>query len=221
MGVTSSCGGRANQSRAGSTRKQRPSGTNGRRRTEWRGQLRKDRELKTPAPTRSTAPIVNAPVTKLPLSKVPDRTETITKVPSVLEEAKGSQVTAKISAVKATSNPLKDAAPFGFWVVKKPTQVKGKPTGSGKQKAVDSDTGSGLGVKGSGQNPDVEDAQPPESQGINPDLEAGLQAKDFGKNSQVPEDQAPPPPNVRHISDIPELASLVDEFFGHGLKNML
>ena len=122
--------------------------------------------------------------------------------------------------MKAISNPLEDAAPFGFSVVKKPTQVKGTPTGSRKLKAVDSDTGSALGVKGSGENPDVE-AQPSGSQRIYPDVEASLQAKDFGKNLQVPEDQALPPPNVHHMSDIPESASLVDEFFGHGLKNML
>ena len=230
MGVTSGRGGRWLGARADLKVPEPIEGwVNAETEAEWNEWEKKDRaeravkekvenwkrNVEPPAPPRSTAPIVNAPVTKPPPSKASDRTETTTKVPSVLEEAKGSQAKAKVSVVKATSNPLKDAAPFGFSVVKKPTQVKGKPTGSGKQKAVDSDTGSGLGVKGSGQNPDVDDAQPLVSQRINPDVEVGPHAKDSGKNSQALDDQAPPPPNVRHISDVSELVSLVNELFGH------
>ncbi|KIM49835.1 hypothetical protein M413DRAFT_116695 [Hebeloma cylindrosporum] len=149
------------------------------------------RKVEPPAPTHSAASI---PVLKPP-SKVSDRTEITTKVPSVLEEPNGSQTKAK-----SASNPLKDAAPFGFSVVKKPTQVKGKPIASGKQKAVDSDAG---GFKGSGQNSPAEAAQPPAPQVSDvPDVEAG--------QSQAP--VIPPAPNIRHISDVPEFSFLPPSF---------
>lgn len=224
MGVTSGRGGRWVGARADLKIPEPIEGwVNAETEAEWNEWEKKDRaeravkekvenwkrNVEPPAPKRSAASIVNAPVTKPPPSKVSDRTETTTKVPSVVEEAKGSQTKPIVSVVKAASNPLKDAAPFGFSVVKKPTQVKGKPTASGKQKAVDSDAGSGPGVKGSGQNSD--DAQPPPVP-INPDVEAGLQVKDSGKASEAQGDQAPPS-NIRHISEVPESVSLVNELF--------
>jgi hypothetical protein len=226
MGVTSGRGGRWVGARADLKVPEPIEGwVNAETEAEWNEWEKKDRaeravkekvenwkrNVEPPAPTRSGASISNAPVTKPPPSKVSDRTETTTKVPSVFEEAKASQTNAKVSVVKAAPNPLKDAAPFGFSVVKKPTQVKGKPTASGKQKAVDSDAGSGPGVKGSGQ------AQLPASQRIRgvsdvPDVEAGLQVKDAAKNLQAQDDQAPV---IRHISDVPEFVSLVNKLFGH------
>jgi len=243
MGVTSGRGGRWVGARADLKVPEPIEGwVNAETEAEWNEWEKKDRaeraikekvenwkkKVEPPAP-RSAAPIVNVPATKPPLSKVSDRTETTTKVPSVLEEASGSQTKAKVSVVKAAHNPLKDAAPFGFSVVKKHAQVKGKPTASGKQKAVDSDAGSGLGAKGSGHNSDNKDAQPPAvpaSQRIsdvpesaNPDVEAGLQVKGAEKNSEALDEQVavipPPPPDIRHISDVPESVSFTNEIYGH------
>jgi len=236
MGVTSGRGGRWVGARADLKVPEPIEGwINAETEAEWNEWEKKDRaeraikekvenwkkKVEPPAP-RSAASIVNVPATKPPLSKVSDRTETTTKVPSVLEEANGSQTKAKLSVVKAKAahNPLKDTAPFGFSVVKKPTQAKGKPTTAGKQKAVDSDAGSGLGNKDA-QPPAVPASQiiPDVPESANPDVEAGLQVKGTEKNSEALDDQVavipPPPPEIRHISDVPESVSLTNEIYGH------
>jgi hypothetical protein len=86
----------------------------------------------------------------------------------------------KAAPKASTIDPLKDAAPFGFSVVKKPVHVKGKPSTSGKKKAVDSDTEPGPGGKDSATKSDAQDVQPP-----------GVSA--LKKNT-----------NVQHISDLSE-----------------
>jgi hypothetical protein len=117
------------------------------------------------APTLPPAPTLEPPAAKKPPSKVSDRTEATTKV---IEEPHGSRPKSRVSGVKAapkasTTDLLKDAAPFGFSVVRKPAQVNGKPSTSGKKKAVDLDADAepDSGSKNSATKFDAQDVQPP------------------------------------------------------------